>query len=234
MTMRNILLVVYCLCCLSCRSNQDGSLIKEKEELQQKLKDSLFLLEKNKVDAIREAKYLDSVSYKFEKELSLFLGLQPSRTSSVGISDTIITFNHDFSYAGYLGGKFVQIFKNDSIISLTQVFYTNGKKEGEKSFSVINTLTGENQGDLYSDGFRAIPLSLKKWNALVAMINKYNFLNLGKENCGRIVLDGTFTTITFNNDLKTHSVYRHNCPSRNFHNLAVKIDSLSPDPLNLH
>ena len=230
--MKNLVLIACAsLVVFACTYSENKDLGKESLVTHQFYKDSLQkLLERQKAEEIRQ-NYLDSLHYEQEKKIAAFLDLEPSRKTEINFSDTIITYHYDFSFAGMISGKYIQIIKTDSSSYLTQVYYANDKKGGTKSFPFINSLTGEDMGNLYPDRFKCIKLSLEIWNTLISAFDNLNFLNLTEENCGRLVLDGTYSTIVFHCQSRTHKVERHHCYDKQFFNLFMSIDSLSPDPI---
>ncbi|WP_264792710.1 hypothetical protein [Aureispira anguillae] len=206
--------------------------MEQKEEGQKRLEDSLALIEQEKRDKAKEEKLLDSLSYEWEKALLTFLGLKPSRSDKIHFSDTLLTFYHDISFSGFLGGKFTQIFRRDSMIYLTQAFYTNQGKKGEESLSLTNHLTGEYLGKVYRNNIQHDVLTLEKWNAIISTLEDSNFMRLGIENCGRLALDGSYSALTFHSKTETHSVHRQHCPDHTFFKIIHQIDSLLLSILN--
>lgn len=176
-----------------------------------------------------EIQALDS----FEQGLTLFLGLLPPKTAALKAGDTLITLNHDYSFAGWIGAKYTQILKTTTSLQLTQVAYENYKDKGDtrEGFTLRNLLTGMEFGKVYPIQFQQKKITIAQWNVLIAQLEVAQFLAMGKEDCGRMVLDGTHTYIVFHTPTHTHKVSRHDCPTPAFYQLARQIDKLSPNPI---
>lgn len=181
-------------------------------------------------EAEQETKAVDST----EEELILFLGLLPPKTAALQAGDTLITLLHDYSFAGFIGAKYTQIFKTTTSLQLTQVAYENYKDREDsrrEGLTLRNPLTGMNFGKVYPTHYKQKDLTLAQWDSLTTNLQASQFLAMGKEDCGRLVLDGTYTYIVFHTLTHTHKVSRHDCPAPIFYQLAQQIDSLSPDPI---
>ncbi|MGH1338077.1 MAG: hypothetical protein ACRBFS_18290 [Aureispira sp.] len=164
-------------------------------------------------------------------QLALFLNILPVTTRTLGEQDTLLTLHYDFSFAGFLGAKYTQLHRTTAGIQLTQVIYTNRGEKGDRSFALINPMTGQNIGRVYASYYKQVSLSSVTWQDLMARIQAVKFFDMEEEDCGRLVTDGTFLSLVFHTPTKSHEVDRHNCPDEAFYNLGRHIEYLSPDPI---
>ena len=203
---------------------------KNTQLLQKQLQDSLT--------TIVIEKQVNAVSLEFEQnsiytQLALFLKIVPTTTKKLNPQDTLLTVHHDFSFAGFMGAKYTQLLRTPTTIQLTQVVYTNRGEEGDSAIVLKNLLTGQHLGKFYPSYYKQVALSQQTWQALMKSMQAAHFKEMGQEDCGRMVLDGTFSSLIFHSKTQTHQVKRHNCPDQAFYELAQQIEDLSPDPIDL-
>lgn len=184
------------------------------------------------IKELQESYEIDSLSYQSMKELCLAFDVLPARKSDLNFIDTLITYHYDFSFAGYIAAKFVQILKNDTSCILTQVYYDNNEEDKEgKSFNIKGYISGKSR-QVYAKKYKQITINKNIWNQLVADFKQIKFFDIGRESCDAIVMDGTYSELTFCTQQKLHVVKRHACFHKPFYELCDKIDLLSPNPLH--
>ena len=203
---------------------------KNTQFLQKQLQDSLTTITIETQVSASSSEYEQN---RINTQLAHFLKIVPATTKKLNPQDTLLTFHHDFSFAGFMGAKYTQLLRTPTMIQLTQVVYTNRGEEGDSAIVLKNLLTGQNLGKFYPSYYKQIALSQQIWQALMETMQAVHFFEMGQEDCWRMVLDGTFSSLIFHSKTQTHQVKRHNCPDQAFYQLARQIENLSPDPINL-
>jgi hypothetical protein len=168
---------------------------------------------------------LDTIGWAQENDLLVFLDLMPWDSDTLGISDTLITFCEDRSFSGWIHAQYIQIYKTASSCQLTQTIYTNQIKKGE-GFLLVNELVGMEIDEVYKDSTQQMQLSREQWDGFVRQLQEANFWSMGKEDCGRIVMDGTFYSLMVHSKHSTHRVEQHACPNEAFHQLTEALTQL--------
>lgn len=203
---------------------------KNTQFLQKQLQDSL-----TRITIKEQTKAISSEweQNRTHRQLALFLKIMPATTRKLNPQDTLLTFHHDFSFAGFMGAKYAQVLRTPTTIQLTQVVYTNRGEKRDSAIVLKNLLTGQDLGKFYSSYYKQVALSQKDWRSLMKSIQTIHFFEMGQEDCGGIVLDGTFSSLIFHSKTQTHQVERHNCLDQAFYQLAQQVEDLSPDPIDL-
>lgn len=227
--MKTLLYLLFILLLLACNNTPTTTAPTLSQHQQDSLDQLNALLEKE----ARQEQVEDSLVQAFEVKLTRFLGILPPQTDSLNLGDTLITLDHDFSFAGLIGSKYTQILKTNDQIQLTEVIYSN-RDEGQPSIKWEHPLIADFSCLLYGSYFQQITCSIEDWNALVALIQQEQFYKMGKEDCGRIVLDGTTLALTIRTTSRSHRVSRHNCPEQGLYLIGQQIEALSPNPLEFY
>jgi len=219
-TMNRILYATLFFAFASCTQGSSDTVISEAQKAEDEL-------EARKAQATLEAEVLEKEQ---SERFKTYIGL--IKRDSASMSDTLITFWHDYSFAGRLAGKVCQILRSENGVSITEVFYSNRPEHTpeDSGFTSMCFRTGMTGFTAYKYDFYRQELDITQWNRLVKSFQSEDYFSLPPFG-NQAVIDGTSTSLTFESHAKNHSVYRRWLDEDAFYRLCKMIDSFTKNEL---
>lgn len=184
----------------------------------------------------RNAMVIMELGKKYQEQserFKLYLGMKQFGKTTFKSSDTLVTFWHDFSYAASIAGKVCQIFKTDSFISLSEVYYSNrhNNLSNDSGFTFMSFHTGQSGSTVHSFYSSKKNLEVTEWNALMKAFDKECFYHLPVSDSA-VVIDGTSTSLSLECQDRIYNVHRRWLEDDSLYRLCKMMDNLTENRLD--